>query len=119
MLGFMQIVNVTRQTTLAHAVRLADNPLTRFMGLLGKREFPAGQALVLRPCSGIHMLGMRFAIDALYLDARRQVIHAVRELGPWRIGPLDPATACVVEMPAGTIAATATAVGDEIAFPEE
>ncbi len=119
MLVSVQITNVTRHVILATHARVADNSLTRLMGLLGKRAFPEGQALVLRPCSGIHTVGMRFAIDALYLDARRRVIHAVSDLGPWRFGPLDPATACVVEMPAGTIATTATAIGDEIFFSED
>ena len=112
----MQIINETRQRTLAEHGKLADNPLTRMVGLLGKRRFPPGSALILQHCSGIRMLGMRFAIDALYLDARGHVVHAVQHLAPWRIGPLDPTTECIIEMPVGTIAATGTVVGDEIAL---
>jgi uncharacterized membrane protein (UPF0127 family) len=110
----MQVINTTRNHTLATAARLADNPLTRFIGLLGRRAFPAGQALILRGCSGIHMFGMRFAIDALYLDAAGCVVRAISALAPWRVGPLDPAAECIIELPAGTIAATATTVGDQI-----
>jgi uncharacterized membrane protein (UPF0127 family) len=112
----MQIVNTTRQQTLATAARLAENPLTRFVGLLGKRALPPGAALILQPCAGVHMLGMRFAIDALYLDHTRRVVRTVAGLAPWRLGPLDPAAASVIELPTGTIAATATTVGDQIAF---
>jgi uncharacterized membrane protein (UPF0127 family) len=112
----MQIVNTTRQQTLATAARMAGNPFTRFVGLLGKRSLPPGAALILHPCTGVHMLGMRFAIDALYLDHARRVVRAVAGLAPWRVGPLDPAAASVIELPIGTIAATATTVGDQIAF---
>jgi uncharacterized membrane protein (UPF0127 family) len=112
----MRIINTTRDQTLATAAREADNPLTRFVGLLGRRAFPAGEALILRGCAGIHMLGMRFAIDALYLDTAGRVVRAIPTLAPWRVGPLDAATECIIELPAGTLAATATAVGDHIAF---
>jgi len=112
--NLMQVINQTRGCTLAEHGWFAENPFTRMVGLLGKRRFPEGGALILRPCSGIHMLGMRFAIDALYLDARGRVVRAVRSLAPWRIGPLDPTTECVIEMPAGTINASGTVEGDEI-----
>jgi uncharacterized protein len=111
----MQIVNLTRGQTLARAAWQAESPLTRLVGLLGRRALPDGGALILQPCSGIHMLGMRFAIDALYLDDRRRVVRAISKLAPWRFGPLDPAAACVVELPAGTLVATGTQEGDQIA----
>ena len=88
------------------------------MGLLGKRTFPAGNALILRPCSGIHMFGMHFAIDALYLDEQQRVVQVVHRLGPWRIGPMDPGAEYVIEMPAGTLAPTQTMLGDCIAFED-
>jgi uncharacterized protein len=112
----MQVINQTRGRTLAEHGWQATNPLTRMVGLLGKRHMPEGGALILRPCSGIHMLGMRFAIDALYLDGRGQVVRAVRHLAPWRIGPLDPTTECIIEMATGTIDASGTVEGDEIAL---
>jgi uncharacterized protein len=110
----MHIINQTRGHTLAEHGWLATNPLTRLVGLLGKRRMPEGGALVLRPCSGIHMLGMRFAIDALYLDGQGRVVRAVRQLAPWRIGPMEPTAECVIEMPVGTIEASGTIEGDQI-----
>ncbi len=115
----MHIINTTRAHTLATVARQADNPLARFIGLLGRRDFPAGQALIMQGCSGIHMFGMRFAIDALYLDGAGRVVRAIPALAPWRVGPLDPATECIIELPAGTLAATATTVGDHIAIEKE
>ncbi len=110
------ITNLTRNIRLAEAARMADDPISRLIGLLGRRGLPERGGLILRPCSGVHMLGMRFAVDALYVDAKGRVVRAISALRPWRIGPVDPHTDYVVELPSGTLAATHTAVGDQIAI---
>jgi len=38
-------------------------------GLLGRRELPDGEGILLRPCASIHMFFMRFAIDAVFSTA--------------------------------------------------
>lgn len=61
------------------------------------------------------MFFMRFPIDVLYLDRSHTVVRAQREIRPWRIGPLYTKGArFVIELPAGTIARTGTAVGDHL-----
>ncbi len=111
-----RIRNVTRREPLAEQARLANDPFSRLVGWLGKSRVASGEGLILQPCSSIHMFGMRCAIDALYLDASGRVLHAVHNLRPWRIGPLDPRAACVVELPVGILAATSTQIGDLIVF---
>ena len=65
------------------------------------------------------MFFMRFAIDAVFLGkpeaGGRRVVAAKRRLRPW-IGlvPLVRAANGVLELPAGTIAATGTEVGDVV-----
>ncbi len=112
----VRITNLTRGTDLAQEARLAQDPVTRLLGLLGRRSLPAGGGLVLRPCSSIHMLGMRFAVDALFLDSRYRVVRAVSRLRPWRIGPIEPRADSIIALPAGAIDATGTAVGDQLAL---
>lgn len=108
--------NLTRQADLATQARLATDPFSRLLGWLGRQAIASGEGLILRPCSGIHMVGMRCAIDAIYVDAGGCVLHTLHGLRPWRIGPLDPRAAYVVELPPGTLAATATLPGDLIAL---
>jgi uncharacterized protein len=110
----MRIANITRQAALATTARIADDPLSRLIGLLGRSTLLNGEGLIIRPCTSIHMLGMRFAIDALYIDHGNRIIQAVSQLAPWRIGPIDFRAAYVIELPSGTIVTTGTMVGDEV-----
>lgn len=86
----------------------------RLRGLLCCPHLRPGQGLWIAPCRWIHTLGMRFAIDVLYLDREARVVHVVSEMRPNRIGPLVWGAHSVVELPAGTIETTGTAVGDQL-----
>jgi len=110
--GQVRVVNVTRGTVLAARAGLADTPLARARGLLGRPALPAGEGLVIRPCSAVHTLGMAFPIDVVHLDAEGRVLRVAAELRPWRLGPLVRRSRAVVELPAGTAAATGTRPGD-------
>jgi uncharacterized membrane protein (UPF0127 family) len=110
--------NATRGTALATSVEVAQSFWARFMGLMGRRGLPPGAALWLPGGNGIHMFFMRFPIDAAFLsrpgpDGARRVVGLRRALWPW-IGlvPLVRGADGVLELPAGTIEASGTAVGD-------
>lgn len=59
----------------------------RMKGLLGRCSLNAGEGLHIKPCSSIHTIGMRFAIDAVFLDRRGCVVRVVRNIpsGKWWI----------------------------------
>src|SRR6266511_13556 len=79
---------------------LAETPLTRLKGLLGRRELPQGEGLLLRPASSIHMFFMRFPIDAVWLDGELTVLKVSRDVAPWKVAACKGAKG-VVELPAG------------------
>ncbi len=83
-----RIVMVTRPdgTELVACERclVADTALSRLRGMLGRRQIPAGEGLLLRPANAVHMFFMRFAIDAVFLDRRGYVVDVVPGLRPWR-----------------------------------
>lgn len=89
--------------TVCERCLLADSPWLRMKGLLGRRELPAGEGILLRPASSIHMLFMRFPIDAVFCDRDLVVLGVERELRPWRVAARRGARA-VVELPAGAAA---------------
>lgn len=64
---------------------LADGPLTRLRGLLGRRALPPGEGLLLRPSPSIHTWGMRFAIDAVFLTADLEVLAIRPAMPAWRV----------------------------------
>jgi hypothetical protein len=116
--------NRTRGTSLAAALEVAESFGGRFAGLMGRATLPAGQGLWLRPGSSIHMLFMRFAIDVVFLakagpDGGRRVVAVRTGLRPWTgvVWWARGADGCL-ELPAGTVAASSTAVGD-VVFLEE
>ncbi|HEY6015843.1 MAG TPA: DUF192 domain-containing protein [Gaiellaceae bacterium] len=79
---------------------IADNPWTRLRGLLGRKSLDPDEGLLIRPTNSIHMLFMRFPIDAVFLDRELVVLRVVPGLPPWRMAMQRGAKA-VVELPAG------------------
>ena len=111
-------LNRSRETVLASACEIADSGWERMKGLLGRREkeFPPGKGLWLAPSNAIHTIGMSFPIDVAYLDAGGRVIHLYRRLAPFRFGAVKLRAKSVLELPAGTLEATRTSLGDVIEF---
>ncbi|MEP7104608.1 MAG: DUF192 domain-containing protein [Chloroflexota bacterium] len=86
---------------LASSIEVPRTSFGRGLGLMFRRELPAGHAMWIKPCNGIHMFWMNFAIDALFLDRAERVVKVYRRLGRWRVVPLVWRAHSVVELPAG------------------
>lgn len=120
----MQARNLSRGTELAAHLESADGLWGRFMGLMGRAALAPGAGLWLPGTNGIHMMFMRFPIDAVFLarpDAAeggaQAVVSVHRGLRTWiGIVPLVRGAFGVLELPVGTIERTATAVGDLVAL---
>jgi uncharacterized protein len=116
--------NVSRGTVLAERLEDGASFWSKFIGLMGRRSLPAGNGLWLPGENGIHMLFMRFAIDVVFVappadgpSGPRRVLSAHRAVRPWRgvVWRVGGAKG-VLELPTGTIEASGTAVGDQIAI---
>ena len=108
--------NRTRDAYLATDLDIALTHWTRFRGLIATDpgKFRTGQGLWIVPCRGVHTWGMRFAIDVLYLDRDKVVVHLEENVKPWRFAPVRRKAASVLELPEKTLSATGTSVGDKI-----
>jgi uncharacterized protein len=106
--------NVTRQSFVSLGVAIADTPFSRLRGLLGRMRLRSDEAIWVVPSRGIHTIGLRFAIDVIYLDANQKVVHLVENLGPLRVAPLRWQSASVLELPAGCVGGSGTHVGDQL-----
>jgi uncharacterized membrane protein (UPF0127 family) len=87
-------------TVVCERCLLAETPLARMRGLLGRSSFPAGEGLLLRPAASVHTAFMRFPIDVVFLDSTDRVLKVVGSLTPGRMAACRGARA-VLELPAG------------------
>jgi uncharacterized membrane protein (UPF0127 family) len=71
----------------ADRLRSADTHWTRLRGLLGTSGLAPGEGLWIRPCRQVHMFGMRYPIDVVFLDERLGVVHTIPGLAPWAVSP--------------------------------
>jgi uncharacterized membrane protein (UPF0127 family) len=92
---------------------LADTALTRMKGLLGRRELPSGEGILLKPASSVHMAFMRFPIDAVFLDRDLHVVKIAAGLQPWHIAGSRGSKA-VLEIGAGEAGRRGVTVGDRL-----
>ena len=79
---------------------VADRPLLRMRGLLGRRDLHADEGILLRPAGSIHTHFMRFPIDVVFLDRAGRVLDVRSALRPWRTARKRGAGA-VLELRAG------------------
>lgn len=111
-----RVTNLTRNTLLADKADKADSFAKRFKGLMGVSELPVGNGLHIAPCNSIHTFFMKIPIDVLFLDASQQVVDICHAIAPWRVSRVYFEAKSVLELPAGTAAASKTEAGDRLEF---
>lgn len=80
---------------------VANTALSRMVGLLAHKSLGPSEGLWIEPCTSIHTLFMKFAIDAVFLDRKGKVIGIYHSLRPWRLSWFHPFAIGVIEAPAG------------------
>jgi len=79
---------------------VAGDRRARARGLAGLERLAPERALLLAPCRSVHTIGMRFALDLLWLDAADRLIRLDAHVPPRRVRTCLRARA-VVETSAG------------------
>ena len=110
----MMIRNRTKDIVIAERAEIADTFFRRLKGLLGRNDLQPGEALVIEPCNSIHTIGMKFSIDALFLDRESRVVGVRKGIRPNRFTRVFRKSKLVVELPVSTIENSRTAIGDQI-----
>ena len=111
-----RVTNSTRDVVLAEHSARASNPLTRGVGLIGRRGLPADGGLIIQPCNSVVSFFMRFSIDVVFMSGDARVVHMIHSMPPWRTSKIVRGSKLVIELPAGTLADTNTSLGDTIAI---
>jgi uncharacterized membrane protein (UPF0127 family) len=110
----------------AARVEIADGWWSRLVGLMLRRAIAHDAGLLIEPCKSIHMMFMRFAIDAVFVGravgagaaaggGTRPVVAVYRNLAAWTgLVPFVRGAHGVLELPIGVVEASGTEVGDLI-----
>ncbi len=67
-----------------HRLVVARTRGERLLGLLPNRDLPPTDALLLPRCRSVHTIGMRFALDLLWLGPGGRVTAIDADVGPFR-----------------------------------
>ena len=113
--GKLIVRNVTRDVVVATDAMIANTSETRNRGLLKHISLPQGEGLWIIPSQAVHCFGMKFDIDVLFLSKDKEVLKIKEHMKPRRIAICIWAHS-VLELPAGTVASTGTAKGDQLEF---
>lgn len=92
---------------------VADSFWSRFRGLLGRSDLDEGEGLLISPCWSIHCFGMKFAIDAIFLDKDFRVVSIHPNMKPGAMASNRKAR-CVLELKAGEAARHNIQVGEPL-----
>jgi uncharacterized membrane protein (UPF0127 family) len=112
--------NLTQPTVLASRLEVAGSLWAKFKGLMGRSSLDEGGGLWLPDSNGIHMMFMKFPIDAVFLGRPtaddplvRPVVSVHQGLRAWTgLVPFVRGAHGVLELPVGTVDASGTQVGD-------
>lgn len=110
-------MRLTKQdgSVVAEPLEIAQNVFTQGLGLMGRARLPENGGLLIPHCNGIHMMFMRFPIDAVFVDKKGVVLRTYRRLLPWvGIVPLVWGADKVAELPAGAIERHGIKPGDQL-----
>jgi uncharacterized membrane protein (UPF0127 family) len=108
----------TRDSLIGDRVTVAETSISRMVGLLRHRGLEAGEGLWIRPSSGVHTIGMKFAIDVIGIDKHYKVVKLWPNLVPYRITSVSDKVRSVVELPAGRIANANVQLGDTLSITD-
>jgi hypothetical protein len=115
-MSYVRVINESKQAVLGASIRMADSLLARLRGFLFRKRPLMGEGLFLAPCKGVHMFGMRFPLDVLFIDGTGCVVAAHVALAPGQRTPMYRRAQYALELPAGAIEVTGTAVGDRLSW---
>jgi uncharacterized protein len=107
------LINERTSKPVATLVEIAATRSTRRRGLLGRDRLDEASAMLLAPCTAVHTVGMRFAIDVVFVDRQGYAVKVVHNLRPWRIAGAAGGRA-VIEMAAGSLGNEEVLPGDRL-----
>ncbi len=99
----MILLNKTKSKKLTENMSVARTFFQKAKGLLGSLSIADDYALLFEACSSVHMIGMVFAIDVVFLDKGKRVLKVVKALNPFSFAFGPKRTFYTIEAKADTL----------------
>lgn len=117
----LQISNPAHGVIVCPRCSLADRFWTRGRGLLGRKSLEVDEGILLVPGTSIHMFGMKFSIDVIFLTQDHRVTDFAPDIAPGKAHVArgqagKPHSA--LEVAPGTIKRTGVRIGDQLVLEE-
>ena len=118
-MSYVSVLNKSKRINLGK-LDLADSFISRFMGLMFRKDPEKGLILKLpstrsRRGSSIHMFFMRFPLDIIFLDADKKIVDMV-SIKPWKTYTPKAPSKYVIELEEGSVIKYKLEIGDEMDF---
>jgi len=112
-------VNVVRTSgQFVCRARVAANPWSRAIGLLGRRGLAPANGLLIRPCRSVHTVFMCFSIDVVYLSRDWSIVKLVPNMKPFSLSSGGRAAYLCLELPGGSIERLRLKIGEALVCPK-
>ena len=95
--------NSTTGKIVATRIDRLSSFLHRAVGLLARTTIRPDEGVWITSCRAIHTIGMRVAIDVIFVNSEGRVIRAVHDVKPNRIALSCPGANAVVELGSGAL----------------
>jgi uncharacterized membrane protein (UPF0127 family) len=95
--------NTTTGRILATRIDRLSSFLHRAVGLLARTTIRPDEGVWITSCRAIHTIGMRVAIDVIFVDGESRVLRAVSNVRPNRLALSCRGAEAVVELGSGAL----------------
>src|ERR1700722_19257812 len=86
----------------------------RAVGLLARPRVQPGEGVWIESCNAIHTLGMRYAIDVIFVDRDGYVLRIEPDVRPNRLALRCRKARAVIELGGGALRGVDVALGDRL-----
>lgn len=98
---------------LADSLRVADSFFARLKGLMFSEPLKENEGLLITPCNSVHMMFMKYPIDAVFIDDSGRVEASYPGLKPWTgMTRLHSKAKSCIELKSGVLERFGVRVGD-------
>lgn len=112
-----KLVKKETNEVILEKVKVADTFISRFLGLMGKKDLPKDAGMIIKPCNSVHCFFMKFPIDVIFVDSDDRVVYIMPAMKPGKISPIVRKAKYVIESNAHTLSEKLR-IGDELSVGE-